>query len=248
MAWDDLERWGDVKIIKRFDQGIVNDVRLVELNGSTVVARQGRRSATSLQWEADLLAYLDSNGLSVPNFIPTTDGVTHTNGLVVMRYVEGRMPESDKDWQLVVDYLTQLHALTGNFAQRPGFASSSELADADMTICARRPESIKHPHLPRRHRHFDRLGRSTHRHLGPRFWWSRLGRRPRQEMVERSRASRILGMGRGCLLGPRTRTCAEAHQSTRRRRRSIDPDASLTSTELPYAAQQCSQCSLRPTV
>lgn len=131
VGWAKLEHWGNASILDKFKDGIVNDVRLVELNGERFVARLGSRSEPSLLWERDLLEHLGANGLRVPRFVASLDGRYCVDGLVVMEYMEGRAPESDGDWAKVVEYLETVHKVTADWAQRPGFVASVDLVHDD---------------------------------------------------------------------------------------------------------------------
>ena len=133
MGWETLARWGDdVARIRPLTGGVgVNEVWSVRVNGQIAVARLGRRSDVDLVWETALLHYLDSEGLTVPVPIPTTDGRHFADGLVVMTYVEGGPPETEADWRRVADTLRQLHRLTQGWPQRPGWRSSTDLLHAE---------------------------------------------------------------------------------------------------------------------
>lgn len=63
--------------------------------------------------------------------IPTTDGRWFADGLVVMTYVEGGPPETKEDWRRVAGTLRELHRLTREWPQRPGWRSSNDLLYAD---------------------------------------------------------------------------------------------------------------------
>ena len=120
----------DATRIERLTGGSANDVWSVRINGELAVARFARigtRSDADQAWEAELLQYLDRNGLTVPLPIPTTDGRLFANGLTVMRYMEGGPPETASDWRRVADTLRQLHRLTRGWPQRPGWKSSTDL-------------------------------------------------------------------------------------------------------------------------
>ena len=52
----------------------MNDVRVVSVNGERRVARLGNRTEADLDWEIELLVFLDQAGLAVPRLVPTTDG------------------------------------------------------------------------------------------------------------------------------------------------------------------------------
>jgi Ser/Thr protein kinase RdoA (MazF antagonist) len=57
----------------------------------------------------------------VPVPIPTLEGRLFADGLVVMKYLEGKPPETKADWCRVADDLRQLHQLTQGWPQRPGW-------------------------------------------------------------------------------------------------------------------------------
>lgn len=132
VGWDALDQWGDnVERIDRMVDGVANDVWSVSIDGTLAVGRLGSRSDADLAWETSLLRYLESEGLTVPVPIPTTDGRWFIDGLVVMTYVDGGPPESEADWQLVADTLRRVHQLTQDWPQRPGWKSSSDLLVAE---------------------------------------------------------------------------------------------------------------------
>jgi Ser/Thr protein kinase RdoA (MazF antagonist) len=132
VGWDALEQWGDdVARIEPFGGGVANDVWSVRVNGRLAVGRLGTRSAADLAWETELLQHLDREGLTVPRPIPTPDGRLFADGLVVMTYVEGGPPETAADWRRVADTVRQLHRLTQDWPQRPGWRSSTDLLEAE---------------------------------------------------------------------------------------------------------------------
>jgi len=131
MGWQTLEQWGDdVALIERLAGGVANQVWSVRVNGQLAVARLGSRSDADLAWETDLLIHLDRAGLTVPVPIPTMYGRLFADGLVVMTFVEGGPPETEADWRRVADTLRQLHRVTQDWPQRPGWRSSTDLLDA----------------------------------------------------------------------------------------------------------------------
>ncbi|HYN33636.1 MAG TPA: phosphotransferase [Ilumatobacteraceae bacterium] len=134
MGWETLEQWGDdVARNEPLTGGVgVNEVWSVRVRGQLAVARLGRRSDVDLAWETALLQFLDREGLTVPVPIPTTHGRLFADGLVVMTYVEGRPPETEADWRRVADTLRQLHRLTRDWPQRPGWRSSTDLLRAEI--------------------------------------------------------------------------------------------------------------------
>jgi Ser/Thr protein kinase RdoA (MazF antagonist) len=92
-----------------------------------------------LGWELDLIEALSRRGLHVPQPVPTAFGQREHDGVVVQRWVDGREPVSEDDWRLVADELTRLHETTGDFGQRPGCCTITDLrtqlrsVDADLT-------------------------------------------------------------------------------------------------------------------
>ncbi len=132
MGWDALGQWGeDAERIERLAGGSSNDVWSVRINGQIAVARLGGRSDADLAWEGALLQHLERSGMTVPVSIPTSDGRLFADGLVVMKYMEGGPPETEADWRRVADALRQLHRLTRDWPQRPGWRSSTDLLQAD---------------------------------------------------------------------------------------------------------------------
>lgn len=132
MGWDALTHWGDDAVrIERLTGGSANDVWSVRVNGALAVGRLGTRPDADLAWETELLQHLDRHGMAVPTPIPTHDGRFFVDGLVVMKYMEGGPPQTAADWQRVAETLRQLHSLTQDFAQRPGWRSSTDLLHLD---------------------------------------------------------------------------------------------------------------------
>src|SRR4051795_7488461 len=101
VGWEALEQWGDVGPIEPVAGGVANDDWSVRVNGPLAVGRLGARSDADLEWETELLQYLDREGLTVPVPIPTTDGRLFVDGLVVMTYLDGGPPETEADWRRV---------------------------------------------------------------------------------------------------------------------------------------------------
>ena len=132
MGWEALSQWGeDVVRVEPLAGGVANDVWSVHVDGRRAVGRLGRRSDADLAWETDLLRDLDREGLTVPVPIPTTDGRLFAGGLVVMTYLEGGPPETPADWRRVAGTLRELHRLTRDRPQRPGWRSSTDLLYAE---------------------------------------------------------------------------------------------------------------------
>jgi Ser/Thr protein kinase RdoA (MazF antagonist) len=132
VGWETLRQWGDdVARIEPLAGGVANDVWSVRVNGQLAVGRLGARSDADLAWETELLQHLDREGLTVPLPISTADGRLFAEGLVVMTYVEGGQPETQADWRRVAETLRQLHRLTEDWPQRPGWRSSTDLLHAE---------------------------------------------------------------------------------------------------------------------
>ncbi|MBC2887148.1 phosphotransferase [Ochrobactrum sp. CM-21-5] len=147
MGWEALEHWGpDVDRLERLTGGVANDVWSVLIGGRLAVARLGTRNDADLAWEAELLRYLDQNGLTVPLPIPTIDGRLFVDGLVVMEHLEGIPPRTEGDWRRVADILRELHRLTWGWPQRPGWRSSTDLLEAErgtrIDLSAMPPEGV----------------------------------------------------------------------------------------------------------
>ncbi len=147
MGWEALGRWGeDIARIEPLAGGVANDVWSVRLKGRLAVARLGTRSDADLAWETELLQYLDREGLTVPVPIPTTDGRLFADGLVVMTYLDGGPPETQADWRRVAGTLRELHRLTRDWPQRPGWRSSTDLLHTEtgtkIDLGAMPPESV----------------------------------------------------------------------------------------------------------
>lgn len=147
MRWEALEQWGDdVVRLERLTGGVANEVFLVRLGDEMAVGRLGSRSDDDLAWEAELMAYLDREGLCVPLPIPTVDGRLFIDGLMVMTYVDGVPPSTDDDWRRAAVELRRLHEVTAGWRQRPGWRSSADLLEADtgtkVDLAAMPPEAV----------------------------------------------------------------------------------------------------------
>jgi Ser/Thr protein kinase RdoA (MazF antagonist) len=132
MGWESLGQWGaDATRIERLTGGVANDVWSVRVGGRLAVGRLGARSDADLAWETALMRHLDRAGLAVPVPIPTADGRLFAGGLMVMPYLDGGPPESPADWRRVAGTLRELHRLTRDWPQRPGWRSSTDLLRAE---------------------------------------------------------------------------------------------------------------------
>lgn len=131
MGWESLRQWGDdAQRTERLAGGSANDTWAVRIDGRIAVARLGTRSDADLDWETRLMLHLDRAGLTVPVPIPTTDGRLYVDGLVVMTYLAGVPPLTADHWRRVADTLRELHRVTSEWPQRPGWRSSTDLVMA----------------------------------------------------------------------------------------------------------------------
>jgi Ser/Thr protein kinase RdoA (MazF antagonist) len=127
---DVLAAWGQVTVVRPLGGGNRNDLLEIHRGRERLVARRSRRTPASLDWEVDLLDHLVGHGLRVPAILPSLDGRRHVEGVVVQAWLDGAAP-ADRDWPAVAETLRRLHAVTANWPQRPGFASTRELLDMD---------------------------------------------------------------------------------------------------------------------
>lgn len=118
----------------------------MRVHGQLAAGRLGIRSDADLAWETELLRHLDHEGLSVPVPIPTADGRLFADGLVVMEYMHGGPPETGADWRRVAESLRELHRLTHDWPQRPGWRSSIDLLYAEtgtrIDLAAMPPDGV----------------------------------------------------------------------------------------------------------
>lgn len=131
-----MSQWGALELAERIVEGNRNEVWRGVLEGSDVAVRQSRRTAGSLEWELDLIGYLDGGGFRVPAVIPAIDGRRHINGIVVQRWLHGRAPSSAQDWMRVADTLNALHQATAGYPQRPGCSAVAELTRSSASVDA----------------------------------------------------------------------------------------------------------------
>lgn len=123
--------WSGLELVEPFPGGARNQVWLARRGTQRLVVRRSGRPAASLDWELDLLAYLDGHGISVPRLVPADDGRRHVDGVLVQRFICGHPPRDTRDWQRVVAVLAAAHELTAGWHQRPGFAASTDLLTAE---------------------------------------------------------------------------------------------------------------------
>lgn len=124
--------WPEVRLGEPLGGGNRNLILGAEIDGQRVVARSSRRSAASLGWELELLAFLDRSGLRVPRPFPASDGALHHDSCCLLSWVDGEPPETAEEWRQVAETLSRLHRLTLDWPQRPDFASTVELVTREQ--------------------------------------------------------------------------------------------------------------------
>jgi|SRR5215207_1375975 len=130
-----LSAWAGVEPVERLTGGNRNAVWLaLDRGGRRLVVRRSGRPAAALDWELDLLSFLDEqldrHRAGVPRLVPADDGRRHVDGWLVHEFEHGRRPAGAADWRQVVAALRDVHALTTGRPQRPGFASARHLLTA----------------------------------------------------------------------------------------------------------------------
>jgi Ser/Thr protein kinase RdoA (MazF antagonist) len=127
----DTSAWPGLTLLERLAGGARSAVFRARRGREDLVVRRSGRPTDALDWELDLLGFLDGNGIRVPAVVPAGDGQRHVNGVLVQRWLPGGPPRTAADWAAVVATVQQVHALTRGWPQRPGFASSRQLVDQD---------------------------------------------------------------------------------------------------------------------
>ena len=98
----DLGPWSrDATVEGRLGAGIRDAVYRIRLAGEPAVARRTNRSPASLEWELDLVEFLEANEFVVPSVVRTAAGARHAGGVIVTRWIDGRPPANDADWRAV---------------------------------------------------------------------------------------------------------------------------------------------------
>lgn len=135
----DVSPWRGLKLEHQIAEGNRNEVWRGSLNDKPVSVRRSRRDDRSLNWELDLIDYLNTAGFKVPTVIESNDGRRHVDCTVVQHWLHGRAPDTDHDWQLVAVTLQRLHGATTTYPQRPDSCAVTQLTrssvsgDADMS-------------------------------------------------------------------------------------------------------------------
>lgn len=143
---EQLRHWSPSALIEApLPGGARNDIRAVRIGGRRYVARRSLRPDAAITWELDLLLHLKTCGLRVPGPLEARDGRFQVDGLVVLEWLDGEQPRTQRDWREAALALDRLHAATRTWPQRPGFASTAELlarnagGDVDLTAM---PEDV----------------------------------------------------------------------------------------------------------
>lgn len=131
-----VDAWSGLKLIEPVLDGNRNEVWRASRDGREFAVRRSRRSEASLQWELELMDFLDEHDFVVPTVVSTDSNDLHHEGIVVQRWIDGRTPTSDLDWSGVASELKRLHATTERHRQRPGCCTVLELAERWVSVDA----------------------------------------------------------------------------------------------------------------
>jgi aminoglycoside phosphotransferase (APT) family kinase protein len=123
--------WAAVELRGPLTGGARNQVLWAERGSERLAVRHSGRSVPALDWELDLLEFLNGHGIEVPRTVSSDDGRRHVDGVLIYRFIDGRPPRDREDWQRAVAVLTAVHEMTTGWPQRPGFVSSRQLLTAD---------------------------------------------------------------------------------------------------------------------
>ena len=123
----DVGPWPGLELVEPVVGGHRNVVWRGRLHGDWVAVRSTRRSPASLEWELTLLDHLATHGVGVSAVIPTDSGASSADGVVVQRWIDGRIPQSEADWRAVSAELRRVHSRGGDYPQRPDCCSVREL-------------------------------------------------------------------------------------------------------------------------
>lgn len=96
-----------------------NEVRTVVVGDLECVGRRSHRRAESLAWEHALLDDLTAAGVTVPRPLPTPEGATQVDGLVLTPKLRGDHPNTTDDWAAVAAMLRLVHEIGADRPQRP---------------------------------------------------------------------------------------------------------------------------------
>lgn len=123
--------WAGVELRGPLTGGARNQIMWAERGSERLVVRHSGRFVPALEWELDLLEFLDVRGIEVPRLVATDDGRRHVDGVLIYRFIDGRPPRDRGEWRRAVAVLTAVHDMTVGWPQRPGFATSRQLLTSD---------------------------------------------------------------------------------------------------------------------
>ncbi len=127
-----ITNWGaEATAGTRLSGGNRSGVWAADVHHRRCTLRQSRRTPEALDWELDLIEFLDSNGIAVPRVMPTVSGERRWGAFFVLSWIDGRPPRTDHEWAEVARTLHDVHELTRSWAQRPTFASTTDLLTID---------------------------------------------------------------------------------------------------------------------
>jgi Ser/Thr protein kinase RdoA (MazF antagonist) len=140
----DVAAWPAVVLGSPIAGGHRNKVWEAKTPEGPVVVRRSRRSKASLEWELQLMEFLDDAGFLVPRPLRTADGQLSEDQsedqVVVQRWIDGREPTTEADWRLVAAELVRLHEVGARWMQRPTCLAVTQLGrmsrsvDADLSV------------------------------------------------------------------------------------------------------------------
>lgn len=128
------QAWSGLELIEPMSQGCRNEVWRATRDGELVAVRRRRRSGSSLDWELDLMAFLTHHDFVVPTLVLTDQGERSHDGVVVQRWIEGRLPDTEPEWSSVATELARLHSMTERYPQRPGCCVVTELRERPTSV------------------------------------------------------------------------------------------------------------------
>ncbi len=122
--------WGNCKVLQPLNGGYRNAVYLVEIGDTHFVAKTSRRSEEALSWLEPVHQAAREAGCVVPELVRSPVGTFKNNGFTLEPFIAGK-PTSVAELPELMEPIQTFHKLTQRVPQRPGFASSVELLQAD---------------------------------------------------------------------------------------------------------------------
>lgn len=127
----DVSAWPGVELGDPLTGGSRAPVFRAHRDGQLLVVKVSFRTPASLAWELEVLRTLDHVGLRVPVTVPTVDGRSSRDGVVVQTFLPGHPPRTPRDWTGVAAFITRVHDLTRSWPQRPGSLGIRQLLTQD---------------------------------------------------------------------------------------------------------------------